>query len=217
MADLFQSMEERRSTRGFLDRPVDKDTLERLLHLACRAPSAINLQPWELTVVSGEERKRLSRMLVKLLRERNTTCGPSTKEPLPLYFKKRQKDLLDRISPFLTGDVSFQQFINEGSCNFYGAPTALIIAIDRAFSNLHYTDIGIAMGWLMLAAHGMGLGTCPIGIAVSFGDEIKEMLNIPETKDIVASIALGYIDPEAKINQARSERVELSKVVRWRG
>jgi nitroreductase len=217
MRDLFQSMEERRSTRGFMDRPVDKGLLERLLHLACRAPSAINLQPWEFTIVSGEERKRLSRMLVKLLRERNTTCGPSTKEPLPLYFKKRQKDLLDRISPFLPGNVPFQQFINEGSCNFYGAPTALIITIDSAFSNLHLTDIGIAMGWLMLAAHGMGLGTCPIGITVSFGDEIKEMLNIPDAKEIVASIALGYIDTEAKINQARSERVELSKIVRWRG
>lgn len=214
--DLFKAIEERKSTRGFLDKPLEKELLERLLYLATRAPSAINLQPWEFVVVSGEERKRLSRMLVKLLRERKTTCGPSTKEPLPLYFKRRQKDLLDRIAPCLPEGAVFQEFINEGSCNFYGAPTAIILAIDKAFSNIHFTDIGITMGWLLLAAHEMGLGTCPVGIISSFRDEIKESLNIPDTKEIVISIAVGYPDPDAMVNQSRSDRVPLSDIVRWR-
>ncbi len=215
--DLFKAIEERRSTRGFLDKPLEKEVLERLLHLAARAPSAINLQPWEFVVVSGEERKRLSRMLVKLLRERNTTCGPAAREPLPLYFKRRQKDLLDRITPFLPEGTSFQTFINEGSCNFYGAPTAVLLAIDRAFSSFHFTDIGITMGWFLLAAHAIGLGTCPIGIISSFGDEIKESLNIPDTKEIVISVAVGYPDHDAKINLARSDRAPLNDIVKWRG
>jgi nitroreductase len=214
--ELFKAIEERKSTRGFLDKPLEKDVLEKLLHLATRAPSAINLQPWEFVVVSGEEKKRLSRMLVKLLRERKTTCGPDTREPLPRYFKIRQKDLLDRITPCLPERTVFQEFINEGSCNFYGAPTAIILTIDRAFSSLHFTDIGLTVGWFLLAAHGMGLGTCPIGIISSFGDEIRESLNIPDTKEIAISIAVGYPDPEAKINQARSDRVQLGDIVKWR-
>lgn len=215
--DLFKAMEERRSTRGFLDKPLEREILERLLYLATRAPSAINLQPWEFVVVSGEERKRLSRMLVKLLRERKTTCGPSAKAPLPLYFKKRQKDLLDRIAPLLPEGAVFQEFINEGSCDFYGAPTAVILAIDSVFSSQHFTDIGITMGWFLLAAQAMGLGTCPVGIISSFKDEIREHLNIPETKDIVISIAVGYPDPEAGVNRSRSDRVPLTDVVKWRG
>jgi len=215
--DLFKAMEERKSTRAYLDRPLEREVLERLLHLATRAPSAINLQPYEFVVVSGEERKRLSRMLVKLLRERKTTCGPSAKEPLPLYFKRRQRDLLKSIAPFLPEGVVFQEFINEGSCNFYGAPTAVIITMDSVFAGRHFTDIGLIMGWFMLAAHAMGLGTCPIGIIHAFHDEIKENLNIPDKKEIAASMAVGHPDPEASVNRARSERVPVSDIVKWRG
>jgi len=214
--DLFKAMEERRSTRAFLDKPVEKEVLERLLYLAARAPSAINLQPWEFVVVSGEERKRFSRMLIKLLREKQATCGPSSKEPLPLYFKRRQKGLLDVITPCLPEGTDFQEFINEGSCNFYNAPAAVIITMDRAFSSLHYTDIGITMGWFLLAAHGLGLGACPIGIITAFSDEIKECLSIPYSKEIVITIAIGHPDPDARINQVRSGRVQLNDIVKWR-
>src|SRR4030042_3386242 len=73
--DVLQAIQERRSTRAYLDRPVEKETLEKLISLASEAPSAINIQPWEVVVVSGEERKRLSRVLVKRMRERNISCG----------------------------------------------------------------------------------------------------------------------------------------------
>ena len=56
--DLLDAIEARRSARAFLDKPVDRETLEKLLRLATQAPSAINLQPWEFTAVSGEERKQ---------------------------------------------------------------------------------------------------------------------------------------------------------------
>jgi len=83
--DLLKGIEERRSTRAFLERPVEREKIETLLNYATQAPSAINLQPWELTVVSGEEKKRLSRLLVKRMKERNISCGPGAKSPLPEY------------------------------------------------------------------------------------------------------------------------------------
>jgi len=118
--------------------------------------------------------------------------------------------------PGLTKDKGFQDFINEGSCHFYGAPTALIITIDQVFSSARLTDIGIMVGYLVLAAHIMGLGTCPIGLITAFDDDIKELLNIPEQKKVVIGIALGYKDPQKPINQSRSERAPLSEVVKWR-
>ena len=215
--DLLEVIEERRSTRAFLDRPVERETLEKLLWFAMRAPSAINLQPWEFTLVSGEERKRLSRRLVKRMRERNISCGPGAKRPLPEYFVERQRGLLNVMLPGLPENTPFEDFINEGSCDFYGAPTAVILTMDTAFSRARLTDMGIVVGYLVLAAHSLGLGTCPIGLITAFDDDIREELSIAEEKEVVIGVALGYGDPDSPINQPRSERAPLDDVVRWRG
>jgi nitroreductase len=207
---------ERRSTRAFLDKPVERETLERLLFLATQAPSAINLQPWEFVVVSGTEKKRLSRVLVKRMRERNISCGPGANKPLPEHFVERQRGLLECILPTLPENARFDEFINEGSCNFYGAPTAIIVTLDKAFSSARLTDIGIAVGYLVLAGHALGLGTCPIGLITAFDDEIREQLNIPEEKQVVIGIGVGYRDESSPLNKARSGRVPLSDVVKWR-
>ncbi|MBW2708716.1 MAG: nitroreductase [Deltaproteobacteria bacterium] len=214
--DLMEAMKERRSTRAFLEKTVARETLEDLLHLATQAPSAINLQPWELTIVSGEEKKRLSRVLVKRMKERNISCGPGAKKPLSEAFMERQRGLLNTIQPHLPEDTVFQNFINEGSCNFYGAPTAVIISMDQVFSSARLTDIGVLVGYLVLAAHGLGLSTCPIGLITAFDEDIKEELNISDEKQVVIGVAVGYGDPDAPINRGRSERVPLQDVVKWR-
>ncbi len=214
--DLMEAMKQRRSTRAFLEKPLSRRTLEDLLYLATQAPSAINLQPWELTVVSGEEKKRLSRLLVKRMKERNISCGPGANRPLQAAFVERQRGLLNTIAPHLPENTVFQEFINEGSCNFYGAPTAVIISIDQVFSSARLTDIGVLVGYLVLAAHGLGLNTCPIGLITAFDEDIKEELSLREEKQVVIGVAVGYGDPDASINNSRSERVPLQDVVKWR-
>ncbi len=214
--DLTEAMKERRSTRAFLEKPVTREVMERLLYLATQAPSAINLQPWELAVVSGEEKKRLSRLLVKRMKERNISCAPGAKKPLPEAFMDRQRGLLNTIQPHLPEDTVFQEFINEGSCNFYGAPTAVIISMDQVFSSARLTDMGVLVGYLVLAAHGLGLSTCPIGLITAFDEEIKEELSLSDEMQVVIGVAIGYGDPDAPINGGRSERVPLQDVVKWR-
>jgi len=214
--DLIEAIKQRRSTRAFLEKGVSRKTLEDLIYLATQAPSAINLQPWELTVVSGEEKKRLSRLLVKRMKERKISCAPGAKRPLQSAFMERQRGLLNTIAPHLSENSVFQEFINEGSCNFYGAPTAVIISIDQVFSSARLTDIGVLVGYLVLAAHGLGLSTCPIGLITAFDDDIKEELSLKEDKQVVIGVAVGYGDPDASINSSRSERVPLEDVVKWR-
>lgn len=214
--ELTEVIRERRSFRAFKKDPVPRETIEAILKLTTMAPSAINIQPWEFVVVSGEERERLSRRLIKAYREKRIPCAPGAKGPLPQVLTRRGEESFKRLKSVLDElKLDFDEFINEGSLNFYGAPTAILIFIDSVFSQRRYVDCGIALGYLLLASHEFGLGTCPIGLICAYEEEVKEVLNVPENKNLVIGVAIGYPDMENPVNSFRSLREDLDSFVRW--
>ena len=214
--DLIQTMKERKSIRAFRPDPVPKGTIEEILRLAVHAPSAINLQPWEFVVVTGEEKARLSRRLIKAYHEKQIPCSPGNVKPLPKTYGKRGAKTLASMQPFFQEmGVDPEQYVNEESSNFYGAPVAVLLCLDDSFPNTRMVDIGIALGYLVLAAHEFGFGTCPIGLITAYEDEIKDLLNIPENKNVAIGVALGYPDWNIPINRFKSQRDDLEKFVRW--
>jgi nitroreductase len=214
--DFANIVKERKSMRAFKPDNVAKEEIEEVLGVALRAPSAINLQPWEVTVVMDEERQRLSRRLLKAYKEKRIPCSPGNVKPMPALYTTRGVQSFNAMKPYLDELGSdFNQFINEGSCDFYGAPVAVIIAIDNSFSKARFVDIGIFLGYLLLAAHDAGLWTCPIGLIAAYEDEVREALNIPESKHVVVGVALGHPDSQSPANRFTSPREDLSKIVRW--
>jgi len=209
-------IKERRSIRAFKDERVSREEVEKVIGFALRAPSAINLQPWELTIVMDEERKRLSRILLKAFHERQISCSPGNVKPLPSVFSARGRESFEGMKPYLDRmGFDFNKYINEGSCNFYGAPVAIIACIDNAFSKARYVDVGVCLGYLLLAAHDAGLATCPVGLITAYEDEVKDCLNIQDNKDVVIGVALGHPDWESPVNSFISPRQNLSELVRW--
>ena len=214
--DLLKAINERKSSRAFKTDPVPREKIEEILKLSILAPSAINLQPWEFIVVTGEEKERLSRTLIKAYREKKISCSPDAVKPLPKTYAKRGAKTLQLMTPFFEKmGVHSDQFINEGSCHFYGAPVAIILCQDDAFPKARFVDIGLTLGYFILTAYDFGLGTCPIGLITAYEDEIKDLLNIPENKNMVIGVALGFPDWESPINRFKSPREDLEKVVQW--
>lgn len=214
--DLIKAIMERRSIRAFKPDTVPRKKVEEILNTAINAPSAINLQPWEFTVVMGEEKERLSRKLVKLYREKQISCSPGNVKPLASSFTRRGVASFELMNPILEQiGTDFNRFVNEGSCNFYGAPTAIILCLDNAFSSARLVDIGIVLGFITLTAYSHGLGTCPIGLINAYEDDIKELLNIPDNKDVVIGIALGHPDWDSPLNKFKTPRDSLDNFVRW--
>jgi len=214
--DLIKIIEERKSIRAFKPDAVPKEKIEEILKLSIKAPSAINLQPWEFIVVSGEEKNRLSRRLLKAYREKRISCAPGNVKPLPKTFGKRGAKTLQMMIPFFEQmGVDPNQFINEGSCNFYGAPVAILICLDDSFPKERLIDIGVILGYFILVSHRFGLGTCPIALITAYEDEIKDLLNIPESKRVIIGIAIGYPDYNVPINHFKSPRDDLENMVRW--
>lgn len=214
--DLLKAMKERRSARAYLDKPVSRSDIEEIIQYAGKAPSAINVQPWEYVVTYGEEKNRLIRRLKKVHKERGATCGPGTSRPLPDKFANRSRRSTSVMEPQIAKlGLPFDQFIEEGSCSFYGAPVAIIVTIDNVFPHIRYLDIGLSVSYLLLAAHAKGLSTCPIGLLNSYGDEIKEALYLPDEKEILLTIAMGYADEDSPANAFTIDREELSGILTW--
>ncbi|MCB2190401.1 MAG: nitroreductase family protein [Deltaproteobacteria bacterium] len=212
---ISEAMKARQSCRVFKDQAVAQETLENLLSLTCRAPSAINLQPWQFTVVRDEEVPRLGKKLTRAYAERGISCGPDNTQPLPEIYLERQKELNRVMGPAMEQAGVDRNFINTGSLTFYGAPAVVVATLDGAFPPERSLDLGFALGWLLLAAAELGLDTCPVGLVCSYGDIIKDFLNIDPNRRVVLTVAVGYADPDSPLNQVRTPRAPLDEVVRW--
>lgn len=212
---VTEAITTRSSCRAFLDKPVPKKTLEQLMTLACAAPSAINLQPWQFTVVMNDEVERLANKLLKAHAERAITCAPDNVAPLPPAYLERQKELSRLMGPLMAQAGLDKDFIDLGSLSFYGAPAVVMATLDSVFPPERALDLGFALGWLLLAAADLDLATCPIGLIVNHERLIKDFLNIAPERRLVLAVAVGYGDPGAAINQMRSPRAPLSEMVRW--
>ena len=62
--EVLEAMRRRASTRAYLDKPVDHATIESILEAARWAPSGVNAQPWQVAVVTGETKRRISEALL---------------------------------------------------------------------------------------------------------------------------------------------------------
>ena len=194
--EVKEAIKGRTSTRAFLAETVEKEIVEEILALAAGSPSALNLQPWEVVVVAGKEKERLSDVILKAYREKSVPCGPSAKKRMPPEYYRRQKEAYKSMIPHIVeAGMEFDSFINEGSCKFYNAPVAILLFLDDSHPERRMICHGSFLGYLTLAAHSLGLGTCPIGIINPYGNEIKEFLNLPEEKKLTLGIALDIPTP----------------------
>ena len=55
--NVIDAVKERFSVREFLDKPVDKELVYKILDIARWSPSGHNLQPWEVAVVMGKKKR----------------------------------------------------------------------------------------------------------------------------------------------------------------
>lgn len=214
--DVFETMRQRRSVRAYLDKPVSRAQIEEVFTYAGLAPSAINLQPWEFVVTYGDEKDRLVRRLKKVHAERSVSCGPGTSRPLPEAFAERTRRALRVMEPKIAqSGLPFNRFIEEGSCSFYGAPIAIVVAIDKVFPPIRYLDVGLSVSYLLLAAHAVGLATCPVGLITAYADEIADVLGISSEKEIVLGVAMGYADETSPVNDFKTDREAVSEILTW--
>lgn len=65
LRNFYELFTRRRSVRDFSERDIDNDSLDRILEIGRRAPSAANCQPWHFIVLRKKDRKDFDELLKK--------------------------------------------------------------------------------------------------------------------------------------------------------
>jgi nitroreductase len=219
--ELFEGIETRRSCRAFKFTPVPKEVIEKILEAASRSPSYTNTQPWEVAVVSGKKKERLSEILYEMAKSA-TAPNPDLGSPKswPPELEKRSKEHGARRFKVLgieRDDVQKREELRLLNFKFYGAPCVLFLFMDSTLTPWSIFDLGLFAQSLILAAHSLGLGTCLQASITNYPDAIREFLGIPKTKRLVLGISLGYPDLQATINTYQSNRVSPNDFTQWYG
>lgn len=215
MDDLDRLMRQRRSVRAYLDRPVDRATVEDLCRLARTAPSGANLQPGHFHVLAGET----LRDLVTTLQDAIDRGEPQVSEysyfpdPMPDYLKARQRAAGYALYAALgidRRDLDGRRRQFRRNYAFFDAPVGVVVTIRRDMGKGCFMDLGMALMAFLLAAEAKGLGATGIGALANYGPVVHRHLGLAKDEMVVCGLALGWPDPDAPENRVRTERADLA-------
>jgi len=185
--ELHDAIMNRRSHRSYKPEMPPREALERVVQAALWAPSGMNDQAWEITVLAGSARDEL----VKLIDQAFTHLLPILKQ---LNFPKEGQQMLMKF------------FKDLG-----GAPVVMAVTIFRNPgdpSNFNNIQGGAAlMQNLLLAAQAEGLGSCWMTGAHALEKEILKFLGKSD-QQLLALTPIGYPakDPPAPPRKPREVR-----------
>jgi len=216
--DVIEAISKRKSIRGYKPEPVPMEILKKVLETAARSPSAMNTQPWEVTVLADETLDRVRKANVEVLRSGAETWRSISYQGV---HRQRQVDLAVRIFKLMgiaREDKEKRAQWMERGFRFFDAPAAIILSVDSLAPELQaLLDIGAFCQSICLAALEHGLGTCIEDQGTMFPDMIKKLTGIPESKRIVIGIAIGYPDRDFPANKLETDREPVDEFTTWCG
>jgi 5,6-dimethylbenzimidazole synthase len=163
----------RRDVRRFTAAPVDPALLERLLDLACLAPSVGNSQPWRFVRVRDPARRA---RVVELFERENAAAAAARPESDRDAYRALKLAALDSAPEHLAVfcDVDPEQGRGLGRRTM---PETVAYSAVCAVHTL----------WLAARAHGLGLGW----VSILAPDELNELLDVPAAWRFIAYLCLG--------------------------
>lgn len=215
---VLSAMSQRFSCRAFLDREVPEQITRKILNAAQRTASWCNVQPWEVVIVSGEARQRLTRALL-----RSTSEGSGGFDiPAPQTYEGEYRSRRNACAGALysavgvaRGDTSGRERQRLENFRFFGAPHVAIILNERALGPYAHVDCGGYIANFLLAAASTGVDTVAQAAIAAHSAAVREQLGIASDKEVLCAISFGYADHRHPANSFRTERADISTAVRW--
>ncbi|MEM6908288.1 MAG: nitroreductase [Pseudomonadota bacterium] len=217
--DVTQAVTSRRSIRAFLDKPVDLETIRRVMDKARWAASGCNYQPWEATILTGQP---LADLQAKI-----TSTPPQELEydwNAPLA-EDGYKSRLHGISKGMFGALGIARDDHEARMKAMGrnatsfdAPAVMFVYFPRMMKEPQWSDTGMWLQTVALLLREEGLDSCFQEFMAYYANIIRDHLGLDHERYMFfCGMAIGYRDPEAPVNAFERERVPLDSQVTFLG
>ena len=218
--EVTEAIRNRKSTRAFLPKPVDKKLIKDILECARWAPSGVNSQPWQVAVVFEETKNKLANALSKC-----RANGESARQDYDYYptkieepYHSRKKVCGKALYTALNiqkDDIKKRK--EQWMKNYYSfdAPVVLYFFIDEILETGSWVDCGMFIQNVMLAARGFGLETCAQAALAEYPDVVRNILKINDTKKLICGMALGHANYQDASYQYRTEREPVETFTSW--
>jgi nitroreductase len=197
---VSEAVATRRSVREYLDKPVDRAVLERVLEKAQNAPSGGNTQPWNAHILTGEPLAKLLEATAAVLPQ-----GAAAHEALYAALEIPRDNKMARMMWFAKNFRAFD------------APILMLIHTPKYMGPPQWSDIGMWLQTLALLLREEGLDCCFQEAWAIYSPQIRECVDIPDDHIFFCGMAIGYRDPDAPVNNFKVPRAPLDEVVKWEG
>jgi len=193
--DKFEVLlKSRRSCRSFQDKPVPREIIEKIIEIASLAPVSIPSHRVEILVLdTGAKVAELQPSLVKTIEQWDSMfSNPVGKFIMRFMMSSDELAQMQFIIPLIKGVVHGKDIGKDYVT--YNAPAMLLFHASRREDSFEENCI-LAKTYAMIAAEGLGLGTCIIGwIPPIFKNnkKLKKQYSIPDENDVVGCLILGY-------------------------
>ncbi|MFK4103586.1 nitroreductase [Streptomyces sp. NPDC019531] len=219
--DVYEAVNSRLAVRAFSDEPVPRETLERVLTAAGRAPSSGNLQPWQVYVVTGDPLAELKRRATA----RALARDPGDEREYPMYPPELTSPYLDRFSAAAAqryqalgidrDDPDRPMRIAALNTEAFGAPTVLFCYLDREMGPGQWGDAGMYLQTVMLLLRAEGLHSCPQVMWTMYRETVGQVVGAGDGLVLFCGLAVGHEREGAP--RARTGRADLAETVSFVG
>ena len=226
-ASVADAIGSRFSTRAFLPTPVPRETIERMLALASRAPSGTNTQPWRVYVLQGASRDSLVAKICAAHDEiyANPALAQEYREEYDYYPERWVSPYIDRrrengwslygLLGIAKGEKDKMHAQHQRNFRFFDAPVGLMFTLDRVMGRGSLVDYGMFLQSFMVAARAEGLHTCPQAAWNGFAKIILPHIGAGPDEMLVCGMSLGHADQDAPVNGFHTPREPVASFTRW--
>ncbi|MBW2329051.1 MAG: nitroreductase family protein, partial [Deltaproteobacteria bacterium] len=100
----------------------------------------------------------------------------------------------------------------------FDAPVGIFLAADKSLDlQTASSDVGGLAQTICLLALAHEMGSCILAQSITYQDIVRSHTGIPESQNILLSIALGYPDDDFPANKVWSERDSIDINTSWVG